>query len=311
MKRNRLSVASIAFFGLATVAFSPGSATAQSTFTDVSISNGLIAGTSASSGGIELRLGGLIIGKGLYSGVQTLTTSDQGAGTRLLWYPQKAAFRAGSVSFNQWDDANIGKYSIALGRDTTAKGESSIALGQQSGAFGVQSTAIGHTSVAHGVKSTALGSGNAAGERSIAIGYDSVALGYVAFASGYSTTAVRGCSTSMGYWTTASGNISTALGDQSLASGDRSTAMGYGTTASSYGSTAIGIYNIGGGTDDNYIPADPLFEIGNGTPPNYENEEPIPEVRSNALTVYKNGNMDVQGVVTCAPGGDIPMFTGN
>jgi hypothetical protein len=69
------------------------------------------------------------------------------------------------VSFNQWDDANIGKYSIALGRNTTAKGESSIALGQQSGAFGVQSTAIGHTSVAHGVKSTALGSGNAAGER--------------------------------------------------------------------------------------------------------------------------------------------------
>ncbi|MCB9771053.1 MAG: hypothetical protein H6754_00655 [Candidatus Omnitrophica bacterium] len=38
-----------------------------------------------------------------------------GAGTRLIWYPAKGAFRAGYVPAAEWDDTNIGTYSMAMG----------------------------------------------------------------------------------------------------------------------------------------------------------------------------------------------------
>lgn len=108
--------------------------------------------------------------------------------------------------------------------------------------------------------------------------------------------------TALGIFTLASGSASTAMGSSTSASGFASTAMGFATEANAHSSLALGRYNIGDGNPTSWIPTDPLFEIGNGTEWNN---------RKNALTVFKNGNMDVQGVVTCAPGGDIPMFTGN
>lgn len=33
--------------------------------------------------------------------------------------------------------------------------------------------------------------------------------------------------------------------------------------------------------------------------------------KTDALVVYKNGNVAAQGVITAAAGGDIPMYTGN
>ena len=39
----------------------------------------------------------------------------EGAGTRMMWYPKKAAFRAGKVDATQWSDANIGNDSVAMG----------------------------------------------------------------------------------------------------------------------------------------------------------------------------------------------------
>ena len=81
----------------------------------------------------------------------------EGAGTRMMWYPRKAAFRAGYVNGTQWDAANIGAYSIAMGINVRASGDSSVALGAsataaQAGAFaaGVHVTASGAASVAMG-----------------------------------------------------------------------------------------------------------------------------------------------------------------
>ena len=81
----------------------------------------------------------------------------EGAGTRMMWYPRKAAFRAGYVNGTQWDAANIGAYSVALGINVRASGDSSVALGAsataaQAGAFaaGVHVTASGAASVAMG-----------------------------------------------------------------------------------------------------------------------------------------------------------------
>ena len=42
----------------------------------------------------------------------------QGAGARMFFNPYKAAFRSGRVSGTQWDNANVGAYSSAMGYNT-------------------------------------------------------------------------------------------------------------------------------------------------------------------------------------------------
>jgi len=60
----------------------------------------------------------------------------KGAGTRMMWYPTKGAFRAGQVSIAQWDAVNIGDFSTAMGRDTTASGAQATAMGNTTTASG-------------------------------------------------------------------------------------------------------------------------------------------------------------------------------
>ena len=45
----------------------------------------------------------------------TSTVPNLGAGSRMMFYPGKAAFRAGRVDGLQWDNANLGFYSFATG----------------------------------------------------------------------------------------------------------------------------------------------------------------------------------------------------
>ena len=62
---------------------------------------------------------GSTIALGSYGAGPLLTTA--GAGTRMIWYPREAAFRVGTVGNTEWDDANIGAYSVALGRSIAAE----------------------------------------------------------------------------------------------------------------------------------------------------------------------------------------------
>jgi len=156
-----------------------------------------------------------------------------GAGTRLMWYPKKSAFRAGYVSGTQWDDGNIGNYSIAMGESTIASNWYSTAMGDATIASGFSSTAMGDTTKASGNFSTAMGS------RTTASGQYSTAMGNNTNASGFS-------STSMGDQTTASGNASTSMGEQTTASGDYSIAMGQYVTAGPASNTIA----IGNGIND-------------------------------------------------------------
>ena len=292
-----------AFRLLAFLFVAPGSAFCQTTpiTGDLTISGSVKSGVSNSTGGTELRLGGLVIANGIYNGEPALVSSDQGPGTRMLWYPGKAAFRAGSVDGTQWNDTSIGQYSTALGRNSQAAGVGAAALGYGSCAFGNWSTA--------------LGGGFAFGGNSIVLGKNSVSLGWAATAMGYVTTATGYYSTAMGCGSIATGTASLVMGYDSAATGCASTSLGMHTSSDSFSSVAIGSYNVGGGNPYSWVPTDSIFEIGNGVPIAPEGDDVDPYAattgRSNALTVYKNGNMDVQGVVTCAPGGDIPMFTGN
>ena len=80
-----------------------------------------------------------------------------GLGTRMVWYPRKAAFRVGFVNFTQWDDAGVRPSSAAMGFSTTASGGVSAAIRQNTIASGQDSTAIGNQATASGVVSTAMG----------------------------------------------------------------------------------------------------------------------------------------------------------
>jgi hypothetical protein len=80
-----------------------------------------------------------------------------GPGTRMMWYPDKAAFRTGRITGTQWDTESIGFYSTAFGFNPTASGWFSKAWGSVATATGSQSTAWGFNTVASGVSSTAWG----------------------------------------------------------------------------------------------------------------------------------------------------------
>jgi len=147
---------------------------------------------------VKLRLsgdGGFYAGGTYGTGVIPATS----AGARLMWYPAKAAFRAGSVNGTQWDDANVGAYSTAMGYNTTASGVASLAIGYLS-------TASGPGTVAFGYYDTASGQG-------------AVAIGYTTKASGWWSTAMGSFVSTAGY------QGSFIIGDYSTITTTNSTAM--------------------------------------------------------------------------------------
>jgi hypothetical protein len=85
-----------------------------------------------------------------------------GGGTRLMWYPDKAAFRAGRVTGSQWNTENIGNYSSASGYNTIASGGYSNAWGNATTASGTSSTAFGENTTAPSFAETVIGYNNTA-----------------------------------------------------------------------------------------------------------------------------------------------------
>ncbi len=136
-----------------------------------------------------------------------------GAGSRMMFYPGKAAFRAGRVISTSWDNPYVGFFSTAFGQNTQASGESSTAIGRNSAATGNYATVIGNASTA-------------AGENSFATGLVARTLGLT--------------SISMGHYTDARGDYSIALGYITEAAGEASVSMGANTNSPGYASTAMG-----------------------------------------------------------------------
>lgn len=86
------------------------------------------------------------------------TIPAEGAGTRLMWHPEQAAFRVGEVQNDQWNAVNIGDYSVAFGLNTEASDALSTAMGEGTTASGDRSTAMGFQTIASEGASTAMGS---------------------------------------------------------------------------------------------------------------------------------------------------------
>ena len=173
---------------------------------------------------------------------------SSGAGSKFLWDPSKSAFRAGYAAGTEWDYANVGAYSTAMGYLTTANGYYSTAMGVGTIASGISSTAMGVFATANGYNSTALGTSNiASGIYSTALGKSTAASGAASTTMGSSTTASGDYSIAMGKNTTATGINSTTMGSSTTAMGVGSTAMGVGSNASGVNSTAMGNYTIASG----------------------------------------------------------------
>ena len=136
-------------------------------------------------------------------------------GTRFFFYPDKDAFRGGSIggSNDAWQEANIGSNSFAFGYNTQASGISSVAMGATTTASGADSFAMGAGTTASGDYSIAMGGSGttASGIWSTAIGLDATASGYNSYAFGRNVLAGDGTADTSGPYTSA-GDASVAFG---------------------------------------------------------------------------------------------------
>lgn len=127
--------------------------------------------------------GGIIATGTLSQGSATIPSGD---GTRLLWYPRKAAFRAGYVSGTQWNDGLIGLHSAAFGNSNTSSGEMTFTAGALNTASGSFAAALGSGNTASGNSAMAFGMDNtASGAGAVALGGDCSATGMYSVAMGF------------------------------------------------------------------------------------------------------------------------------
>ena len=228
--------------------------------------------------------------------------------SRFFFDKSKGAFRAGDVKNDNWDDLNVGNFSVAFGKDTKAFGKGAFAAGRNSVAAGdysfaagdgVQanqnfSLAIGNNAISNAIGAVAIGDNALTdGLYSTAIGYQAttsntsigaIALGYQANADGTGAIA-------FGYGNTANNTGAVAIGYNATANGLGSVAVGYNTTSYSAFETTAGLFatSYTPNNTTGFDAADRLFIIGNGT--NDAN-------RSDAFMILKNGNTFINGALT-------------
>lgn len=272
--------------------------------------------------GIDNAAGGSVLFTGDVNSTTPANPPVTGAGTRMMWYPPKGVFRAGTVSSAQWDKSNLGYYSTAFGNDCTASGDYSlsaggscsasedytIALGSHATATGQVSTSIGYyteasnnCALATGYLTTASGNSSAAfnnsttasGGYSSSFGFQTHATNYYSFSQGYASDATGVGSFATGLNTTASGMYSISSGSNSAASGMYSFTGGYGTTAPSLCEFVVGMNNTTyTGNPSSFLTSNRIFVVGNGS---------SATDKSNAMVILKNGNVGISV--------DAPVYT--
>lgn len=145
-----------------------------------------------------------------------------GAGYRMMWYPFKAAFRAGGTddggAGNYWDDANVGFYSWAGGNLTKASAFATFAFGDQVEVTGVDGAAFGGSNIVSGTAGFSTGASNrCTGFGCIAMGFTNTAGGQGAVALGYRVTADADYAVALGHRASVNGH------DGSFVAADQST----------------------------------------------------------------------------------------
>lgn len=178
----------------------------------------------------------------------------EGAGSRVMWYGGKAAFRAGNVTgfgAAYWDLASLGFGSAAFGQNTRASGNYSFAAGLATTASGDESIALGNNGTASADRAFAF-NGTASAVGAVAIGSGAQATNDDALALGPSSIAGGLASITIGP-SIANGNFGVAIGLQNSASGQFSVAIGKNArTANRQGSIVLGDGCAGFSSDSVY-----------------------------------------------------------
>ncbi len=108
-----------------------------------------------------------------------------GAGRRMMWYADKAAFRIGAVDGTQWDKINIGNFSVATGANSIASGGYAFASGFNNIVSGDNAVAFGSSNTASALSAFANGLfNNVAADFSAAFGANHSAMGRRSFITG-------------------------------------------------------------------------------------------------------------------------------
>jgi hypothetical protein len=241
---------------------SAGPLCAQTFTTDVNITS---AGTALPN--VKVDGNGGVLFKGTFGAAGTIPAT--GAGTRVMWYPAKAAFLAGAVTGTQWN--TIGNYSAAFGYTNQVPGDTGFAAGYTN-------------NVGTGWSSAALGINNTIDESSAStvIGQSNyIHWGYNSFAAGG--------------WNSLTNFTSIALGESNNSAGWTAVTIGRALTSSSAGCVVVGMANTPiTGDADHWVGADPVFIVGNGANGTAASgTSPVPPATSNALVVYKNGTIKI------------------
>jgi hypothetical protein len=138
-----------------------------------------------------------------------------GAGWRMMWHPQKVAFRAGYADAGgQFDEANVGYYSWAGGALNTAAGIYSFAMGNQNT---VEASA--QCGMALGSGNVVWGSGGSIGTCGIALGLNNDVLDHAGVAIGQNAWSDGDAAVALGYRTTADADYSMAFGYRASTNG--------------------------------------------------------------------------------------------
>ncbi len=215
----------------------------------ISDSGGISITTSAGNGVLEKRFRADAEG-GFYAkgslGIGAVPVS--GEGSRMMWYPSKAAFRAGAVSATQWDEENTGLFSVATGYNCTASGPMAFAGGYGSTASGSKAISYGSSNISAGEAAFTIGLNCTASEQaSFAIGSQCTAAGAMAFAGGYGCVAAGSKSLSFGSTDSAAGEAAFSTGANSSAAALASAAIGLMNRSYGQASITLGMLNTASG----------------------------------------------------------------
>jgi hypothetical protein len=150
------------------------------------------------------------------------TIPIEGEGTRFMWYPAKAAFRAGTLETaraNFWNNTNIGNYSFAIGKNVLARGDYSVAFGELAQASGSHSMAVGFGTITDASAPYSFAAGHVSRARapySVALGRGNDARGEASLALGYHVTTLGNYSQGFGFYSEANAHHSTAIGFKAI-----------------------------------------------------------------------------------------------
>lgn len=173
----------------------------------------------------------------------TYVLPESGIGTRLMWIPERSAFRAGTSLGTEWDNAQIGGFSFASGVNLLANGLASTAFGFQNKASAPQSFVAGFNNEVLAAQAFSFGLNN-----------DSQGVGSGTFGNNNSTQAGSGASMAIGQNNSVKNGVSIAIGVNNASSasnsftfgidnsssGQKSVAIGNGTSAGGFSSVALG-----------------------------------------------------------------------